>query len=229
MSDHIFCDIDRDVFFRLNDIQILWVFGSDSDTSYEYMRKVNYKNTMFDNHRNVFVFDKEAQAKSEEEQILYLKCNWLNDDDSWHFRIENTGTNGRLVNIEELTYDDEYCKPFFFDANEEYFAKYPEARDAYLATKMSREELKKAIEEKWTRDTNYEEAMANMRQRNLKAIPYCVQGLWGFRFNTTVIIPPIFTVEPKDLFNGYYLVNHGKTLRLCTFLNSHIFKFQILQ
>ena len=42
--------VDRDVFFRLNDIQILWVFGSDSDTSYEYMRKVNYKNTMFDNH-----------------------------------------------------------------------------------------------------------------------------------------------------------------------------------
>ena len=201
--------VDRDVFFRLNDIQILWVFGSDSDTSYEYMRKVNYKNTMFDNHRNVFVFDKEAQAKSEEEQILYLKCNWLNDDDSWHFRIENTGTNGKLVNVEELTYDDEYCKPFFFDANEEYFAKYPEARDAYLATKMSREELKKAIEEKWTRDTNYEEAMANMRQRNLKAIPYCVQGLWGFRFNTTVIIPPIFTVEPKDLYNGYYLVNQG--------------------
>lgn len=209
--------VDRDVFFRLNDIQILWVFGSDSDTSYEYMRKVNYKNTMFDNHRNVFVFDKEAQAKSEEEQILYLKCNWLNDDDSWHFRIENTGTNGKLVNVEELTYDDEYCKPFFFDANEEYFAKYPEARDAYLATKMSREELKKAIEEKWTRDTNYEEAMANMRQRNLKAIPYCVQGLWGFRFNTTVIIPPIFTVEPKNLYNGYYLVNQDGNLGIVNY------------
>lgn len=209
--------VDRDVFFRLNDIQILWVFGSDSDTSYEYMRKVNYKNTMFDNHRNVFVFDKEAQAKSEEEQILYLKCNWLNDDDSWHFRIENTGTNGKLVNVEELTYDDEYCKPFFFDANEEYFAKYPEARDAYLATKMSREELKKAIEEKWTRDTNYEEAMANMRQRNLKAIPYCIQGLWGFRFNTTVIIPPIFTVEPKNLYNGYYLVNQDGNLGIVNY------------
>ena len=209
--------VDRDVFFRLNDIQILWVFGSDSDTSYEYMRQLNYKNTMFDNHRNVFVFDKEAQEKSEEENILYLKCNWLNDDDSWHFRIENSGTNGKLVNIQELTYDDEYCKPFHYDANEEYFAKNPEARVAYLATKMSREELKKAIEEKWTRDSNYEDAMANMRQRNLKATPYCVQGLWGFRFNTTVIIPPIFTVEPKDLFNGYYLVNQGGNLGIVNY------------
>lgn len=209
--------VDRDVFFRLNDIQILWVFGSDSDTSYEYMRQLNYKNTMFDNHRNVFVFDKEAQEKSEEEYILYLKCNWLNDDDKWHFRIENTGTNGKFVNIEELTYDDEYCKPFHYDANEEYFAKNPEARVAYLATKMSREELKKAIEEKWTRDSNYEDAMANMRQRNLKATPYCVQGLWGFRFNTTVIIPPIFTVEPKDLYNGYYLVNQGGNLGIVNY------------
>jgi predicted nucleic acid-binding Zn-ribbon protein len=209
--------VDRDVFFRLNDIQILWVFGSDSDTSYEYMRQLNYKNTMFDNHRNVFVFDKEAQEKSEEEYILYLKCNWLNDDDKWHFRIENSGTNGKLVNIQELTYDDEYCKPFHYDANEEYFAKNPEARVAYLATKMSREELKKAIEEKWTRDSNYEDAMANMRQRNLKATPYCVQGLWGFRFNTTVIIPPIFTVEPKDLFNGYYLVNQGGNLGIVNY------------
>ena len=209
--------VDRDVFFRLNDIQILWVFGSDSDTSYEYMRQMNYKNTMFDNHRNVFVFDKEAQAKSEEENILYLKCNWLNDDDSWHFRVDTSGTNGKLVNIEDLIFDDEYCKPFHYDANEEYFAKYPEACDAYLATKMSREELKKAIEEKWTRDKNYEEAMANMRQRNLRATPYCVQGLWGFRFNTTVIIPPIFTVEPKDLYNGYYLVNQGGNLGIVNY------------
>ena len=209
--------VDRDVFFRLNDIQILWVFGSDSDTSYEYMRQMNYKNTMFDNHRNVFVFDKEAQAKSEEENILYLKCNWLNDDDSWHFRVETSGTNGKLVNIEDLIFDDEYCKPFHYDANEEYFAKYPEACDAYLATKISREELKKSIEEKWTRDKNYEEAMANMRQRNLRATPYCVQGLWGFRFNTTVIIPPIFTVEPKDLYNGYYLVNQGGNLGIVNY------------
>ena len=150
--------VDRDVFFRLNDIQILWVFGSDSDSSYDYMRKLNYKNTMFDNHRNVFVFDKEAQATSEENGTLYLKCNWLDEDDSWYFRLENSGANGKLVNINDLIYDDEYCKPYHFDANEEYFAKHPEAQEAYLATKMTREELKKSIEDKWTRDSNYEEA-----------------------------------------------------------------------
>ena len=201
--------VDRDVFFRLNDIQILWVFGSDSDSSYDYMRKSNYKNTMFDNHRNVFVFDKEAQQTSEKSNTLFLKCNWLDEDDSWYFRIDNSGANGKLVSICDFIFDDEYCKPYHYDANEDYFLKHPEARESYLSTKMSREELKKAIEEKWMRDVSYEDAMVQMRQRNSKATPYCVKGLWGFRFNTTVIIPPIFTVEPKNLLNGYYLVQQG--------------------
>lgn len=214
--------VDRDVFFRLNDIQILWVFGSDSDTSYDYMRKLNYKNTMFDNHRNVFVFDKEAQATSEENGTLYLKCNWLDEDDAWYFRLENSGANGKLVNIADLVYDDEYCKPYHFDANEEYFAKHPEAREAYLATKMTREELKKSIEDKWTRDSNYEEAQATMRQRDTKATPYCVMGLWGFRFNTTVIIPPIFTEEPKDLYNGFYAVRQGDLIGIVNYYGEKV-------
>ena len=214
--------VDRDVFFRLNDIQILWVFGSDSDSSYDYMRKLNYKNTMFDNHRNVFVFDKEAQRTSEENNTLFLKCNWLDEDDNWYFRIDNSGANGKLVNLSDFVFDDEYCKPYHFDANEEYFLKHPEARDAYIAKKMSREELKKAIEEKWMRDSSYEEAQAQMRQRNAKATPYCVKGLWGFRFNTTVIIPPIFTVEPKDLLNGYYLVRQGSNLGIVNYYGEKV-------
>lgn len=214
--------VDRDVFFRLNDIQIIWVFGSDSDSSYDYMRKLNYKNTMFDNHRNVFVFDKEAQSTSEENGTLYLKCNWLDEDDAWYFRLENSGANGKLVNIGDLIYDDEYCKPYHYDANEEYFAKHPDAREAYLATKMTREELKKSIEDKWTRDSNYEEAQATMRQRDTKATPYCVMGLWGFRFNTTVIIPPIFTAEPRDLYKGLYAVRQDDMLGIVNYYGEKI-------
>lgn len=214
--------VDRDIFFRLNNIQILWIFGSDSDSSYDYMRMLNYKNTMFDNHRNVFVFDKEAQAKSEEEETLFLKCNWLNENDSWHFRIENSGTNGTMVGLKDLTFDDEYCKPYYYDANEEYFSKHPEARNAYLATKMTREELKQSIEGKWTRDAYYEEAQVQMRQRNSRASLFSLKGLWGFRFNTTIIIPPIFTVEPKDLYNGYYLVQQGKNFGIVNYYGEKV-------
>ena len=205
--------VDKDVFYRLNNIQVLWIFGSDSDTSYEYMRKTNYKNTLFDNHRNVFVFDKEAQSASEKEGVPCLKCNWLDPNDQWHFRVDRFGSNGTLVGINQLTYDDEYCKPYYYDANEDYFAAHPEAHDNYLSTRMSRDELRKMLEDKWLRSSSYEEAQVLMRQRHLRATPYCVQNWWGFRFNDTVIIPPIFTEAPRDLCNGFYLVkqdaNHG--------------------
>ena len=214
--------VDRDIFFRLNDIQIIWVFGSDSDTSYDYMRKVNYKNTMFDNHRNVFIFDKEAQLVSDEENTLLLKCNWLDYKDDWYFKIGTLGKNGKLVKLNEFTFDDEYCKPYYFDANEEYFLNYPNARDAYMAKKMTREQLMQAIEERWTRDASYEDAQIQMRQRNSKATIYCVKDLWGFRFNTTIIIPPIFTVEPKDLHNGYYLVNQNNNFGIVNYYGEKI-------
>ena len=45
--------VDKDKFYRLNHVQVLWIFGSDSDTSYDYMRGFNYKETLFDNHCNV--------------------------------------------------------------------------------------------------------------------------------------------------------------------------------
>ncbi len=217
--------VDRDVFFRLNNIHILWVFGSDSDTSYDYMRKLSYKNTMFDNHHNVFVFDKEAQSKSEENNTLYLKCNWLEADDSWHFKIDTHGANGKFIGIEDLTFDDEYCKPYYFDANESYFLKNPNAREDYLAHKKTREELKKSIEEKWTRDPRYEEAQGLMRQRQIKVTPYCSMNIWGFRFNTTIIIPPIFTKEPEDQHNGYYLVCQGEKLGIVNYYGEKIVRW----
>ena len=212
--------VDKDVFYRLNDTHVIWIFGSDSDTSYDYMRQSNYKNTMFDNHRNVFVFDKDAQENSEQQNILLLKCNWLEANDDWSILLENSGTNGKLVTFADLTYDDEYCKPYYFDANEAYFQMNPEAREAYLKSRVSREDLLKSLEEKWTRDPNYEEAINHMKLYGLKAFPFkCrVNNLWGFRHNTTTLMQPIFDVEPKVLANGYYLVKQQGKLGV---LNSY--------
>lgn len=200
--------VDRDIFYRLNNIQIIWVFGSESDTSYDYMRKSSYKNTMFSNHRNVFVFDKDAQLESEKKQILCMKCNWLNADDSWYFRTDNSGTNGKLVCLDDLTYDEEYCKPYYYDANKDYFVKNQENCLENNEWSLSREELKILVEERWIENSDYKETQSMMRKYNSKAALYCVKSLWGFRFNKKVIIPPIFTSQPVDLNNGFYLVNH---------------------
>lgn len=111
--------VDRDRFYQQNGIAFLWVFGSDSDTSYDYIKGLNYQGTMFSNHRNVFVFDKDAQQASKQAHTLALKCNWLKDDDTWNFNSKDTKSNGILVTLDQLTIDPESNKLYYHDANEE--------------------------------------------------------------------------------------------------------------
>lgn len=204
--------VDRDIFFRLNNIHIIWIFTSSNNSSYDYMRKLNYKDTMFDNHRNVFVFDEEARESSINSDQLLLKCNWLDDNDNWAIKISNSGSNGQLISLDKMIFDDEYCKPFYFDANKIYFEKHTDAKALYLENLKTREELLELIEENWTRDPNYLEANTIMRQTNRKAVPFEYSGLWGFKFNTTLLIAPIFDNEPKQIDDNYWLVEKDNNL-----------------
>lgn len=198
--------VDRDRFYRLNGVQVLWIFGSDSDISYEYMRGLNYKETLFDNHRNVFVFDKEAQRESEKKQELILKCNWLNQNDEWEYRMEVSGCNGILVSLDQLTYDDEYCKPFYIDANKQYFENHTEDFKEYIESIIDKNKIAELYEKEWINRQSYQEALNQMRESGSRAEAFKEDGLWGFGYNTTQLIAPIFTVEPKYLVSGYYQV-----------------------
>ena len=197
---------DRDIFYRLTDTHIIWVFGADNDVTYDYMRQSNYKNTLFYNHRNVLVFDKEAQEESEKHQTLVLKCNWLDENNEWEHKLAKDGCNGMLIKLSDLTFDNEYCKPYYFNANEPYFVKNPEAKRAYEMSLESREDLKKKLEENWKRDAKYQEALRLMRMRHAKAISFKSGTTWGFRYNDTTLIQPIFTEVPYEINDGYYVV-----------------------
>jgi hypothetical protein len=203
--------VDRDVFFRLNNYHVIWVFGADNDVSYDYMRMSNYKNTMFDCHRNVFVFDKEAQQSSEEKNTLCLKYNWLDENDQWAVLHADYGSNGLIADISDFIFDDEYCKPYIKEANEPYFILHPDARKQFMQTRKSREQLMKEFEDKWKGEPSYEEALRMMKLRDDKATPFQYMGLWGFRFNTTTLIQPVFTEKPIDLNNGFFMVKQGET------------------
>lgn len=137
--------VDKDIFYRINNVQVIWVFGNGNESKYDYMKLFNYKNTLFANHRNVFVLDKEALEESISRDELLLKCNWLDEDNKWKFTLENSNTNGKLIILEELTFDDEFCKPYYFNANEAYFTKHPEAYTEYMGTLISREGLKNLL------------------------------------------------------------------------------------
>lgn len=198
--------VDKDIFYRINNVQVIWVFGNGNESKYDYMELFNYKNTLFANHRNVFVLDKEALEESISRDELLLKCNWLDEDNKWKFTLENSNTNGKLIILEELTFDDEFCKPYYFNANEAYFTKHPEAYTEYMGTLISREGLKKSIEDKWVNSNLYQDALTEMRKTGKYAEISKYGDLWGFRFNNKSLINPIFTSEPKLQDNRFYKV-----------------------
>ncbi|WP_300225926.1 WG repeat-containing protein [uncultured Bacteroides sp.] len=198
--------VDKDIFYRINNVQVIWVFGNGNESKYDYMKLFNYKNTLFANHRNVFVLDKEALEESISRDELLLKCNWLDEDNKWKFTLENSNTNGKLIILEELTFDDEFCKPYYFNANEAYFTKHPEAYTEYMGTLISREGLKKSIEDKWVNSNLYQDALTEMRKTGKYAEISKYGDLWGFRFNNKSLINPIFTSEPKLQDNRFYKV-----------------------
>ena len=221
--------VDRDVFFRLNNHHVIWIFGADNDVSYDYMRGSNYKNTLFDCHRNVFVFDKEAQQKSEDKNTLCLKYNWLDENDNWAVTHSSIGSNGLIADISDFIFDDEYCKPYIKEANEPYFILHPDAKEQFLETRKSREQLLKEFEDKWKGEPSYEEALRVMKLRNDKATPFQYMGLWGFRFNTTTLIQPVFTVQPVDLHNGFFMVKQGETAGLVNYYGEVVMDWTILE
>lgn len=204
--------VDKDIFYRLNNIQVIWIFGNGEESRYDYMKLFNYKNTLFANHRNVFVVDKQAMKESTLRDELLLKCNWLDENNMWKFTIENSNTNGKLILLKELTFDDEFCKPYYFDANELYFRKHPEARTEYMDTLISREGLKKSIENKWMNSSLYQDTLTEMRKSGKYAEISKYGDLWGFRFNTQSLINPIFTCEPELQDNKFYKVTFNQKL-----------------
>ena len=103
-----------DEFCKQNKLFIIWVFGSDSATSYDYLLQSTYQNTLFDNRSCVFIMDDEAERACKEAKDLRLKCNWLVDGKHWFYTNANTGSNGILVSLNDLNYDDTNTyKPYY--------------------------------------------------------------------------------------------------------------------
>ena len=154
--------VNKDIFYRLHDHHVIWIFGADEGTGYDYINKHVNVNTMYANRRNVFIIDKEAIDACEERHELVLKCNYLDPDNKWHYRNETTGNNGILITLDDLLYDEEMCKPYFFDANIEYFKLHPDAETNYIESIVTREKLLKDMED------TYNGRLAERRKKTTK-------------------------------------------------------------
>ncbi|MDE6491878.1 MAG: hypothetical protein K2L37_01860, partial [Lactobacillus sp.] len=116
---------DRDIFYLINHKQVFWIFGLESIVDYNELRRSVSKDIFFTNKRNVFVFDLEAQEESKCRGELMLKCNWLDEDGAWYYQVEKNGKNGILISIDQIHFEQDSCRPYFYDADEPFYLKHP--------------------------------------------------------------------------------------------------------
>lgn len=115
---------ERDLFYRMNKTHIIWIFNFDEQAEHVDLTNMMTKDIYYNNHFNIFIFDKEAQKQSAERGELMLKCNWIKPDGNWEYENGNTSDNlgGELISLSDLTFDNAY-KPYYKDAEKDFLAE----------------------------------------------------------------------------------------------------------
>ena len=200
--------VDRDIFYRLNNYFIIWVFNFDDNIEYVNLRNLMMKDIYYANKRNIFVFDNESQDKSLEENILYLHCMWMEEDGSF--------SKGKFVTLDDLSFDEETCKPYYIDADLIFYKLFPERQRTIEELERTRKSIVDALMKRMADDESRkierlkEELLheAKMKEVGETASPFRSLELWGFKHNEIVITQPQFDlIEKVDTDN--YIVTKG--------------------
>ncbi len=199
---------DRDIFYLINNYHVFWIFGLNSNVNYNELRRSVAKDILFTNKRNVFVFDLEAQNATKQLGELILKCNWLDENDEWYYQIEKNGKNGELISIDKITFDNNSCRPYYFDADEKYYLLHPYAS---MPSASNKEELKQNILEAWDYECKRNNAINEMLENSSSVEAFFDGDNWGFKYNDVIFIKPTFPIEPI-FSHGYAIVNNGSKL-----------------
>lgn len=196
---HMNTVVEKDMFYRLNDHNVMWVFGADEGGGYDFINKHVPKSIMFANKRNVFILDKQAIEACENRMELVLKCNYLDPDGRWHYRKEKQGVNGILVTLDELSFDEDLCKAYYYDANEEYFNANPDIKKEYYDSIVSKEKLLKDLKDTW------EGKVVERRKKLSRKNTETVTSTQDTPKAATPVIPisPVKKEEPVKIFTGY--------------------------
>jgi hypothetical protein len=206
--------VDRDIFYRLNDYNIIWIFNFEDNIEYVNLYNLMCKDIYYANKRNVFIFDADAEEKSKEKGELVLKCRWLDENGVW--------SPDKYVTLEMFQYDEEHHKPFIFDADKAYLEKYPETIERRKQLENSREYLLKALMERQKHEEELErereEERANL-QLELSNTDKCVERFrsgtkYGYQFEGTTILPAKYTSAEAIGENGYAEVGFNRKIGL---------------
>lgn len=193
---------DRDIFYLINKRQVFWILGLNSKVDYNELKRSVAKDIMYTNRRNVFVFDIEAQEETIRRGELVLKCNWQDENDEWYFQNEKNGQNGKLITLDEIQFDDDSCRPYYFDADEKYYSINPTKE---RPAKLTREELKKSVLESWNYRQSRDAAIKVMYKKGEGVEAFFDGDKWGFKYGDLIFIEPSYSEEP-EICGSYAIV-----------------------
>jgi len=200
--------VDRDIFYRLNNYFIIWIFNFDDNIEYVNLRNLMMKDIYYANKRNIFVFDNEAQDKSAEENILYLRCMWMEEDGRF--------SKGKFVTLDDLSFDEETCKPYYIDADKIFYKLFPNRQRTIEELERTRKSIvdalmKRMADDEYRKIEQLKEGLlqeAKMKEVGVTASPFQSLGYWGFDHNGIVITKPQFDcIEKVDTEN--FIVTKG--------------------
>ncbi len=149
---------ERDLFYRLNKKHIIWVSNFDEQGEHVDLTNMMVKDIYYNNRMNLFIFDLDAQRKSEELGELVLKCNWITPDGSWQYPNGNTSDKlgGKYIRLSDLTFDNTY-KPYYVDAEQAYYASHPEYKIKVVSIEEENKEILAELDKLWEEELIHEQ------------------------------------------------------------------------
>ena len=206
--------VDRDIFYRLNDYNIIWVFNFEDNAEYVNLHNLMCKDIYYANKRNVFIFDTDAEERSKEKGELVLKCRWLDKNGQW--------SNDQYVTLDMFQYDEENCKPFIVDADKAYLEKYPEyvarrkqlehSREYFLRTLMERQKREEELEERKKEECS--KLQLEILNDNKSVTRFRSGTKYGYQYEGTTILPAKYTSAEDFHDNRYAQVGFNKKVGL---------------
>ena len=199
--------VARDIFYRLNGYYIIWVFNFDNN--YITQESLFTKDTYYSNKRNVFIFDEKAQQKCKDEDMLYLDARYLDKN--------NNLSDAQLISMFDLKFDETTYKPYFYNAETEYYQLHPEVLKRIQELERSTEEfhigLMRRQQEEEEKKKLIEEKSAQMRE-HMKACGgvatlYKSGRRFGYKYESTILTEAKYTFAEEIGKSGFAIVKNN--------------------
>jgi predicted RNA-binding protein with RPS1 domain len=215
--------VDRDIFYRMNNIFIVWVFNFSDNQEYVNLDNLMCKDIYYANKRNAFVFDDEAQRLSEETGELHLLCKWFEPIiENGIYKQGNDIKKEKYIKLSDLQFDKTTYKPYYVDADSlfaPFQRKYFDIHSQEYSDSII--ELNRLIEtrlRKLTKKRKEKEDLQKVKEKKIKEIREQInKGIaklqlfqkkdkWGYECNGITIVEPSFSEATEISDEGFAIV-----------------------